>query len=69
MPKRPPLDLDAVARDAQQSALAALARAEHPDEVLAAARPIEPRGDFAAGVAILKLAVDGAHVNLPRPAH
>jgi hypothetical protein len=65
MPKRPPLDLDAVARDAHQSTLAALARAEHADEVVAAARPIEPRADFAAGVAILELAVTALDLAVP----
>ncbi len=65
MPKRTPLYLDAVARDAQQSTLAALASAEHADEVLAAARPVVPRGDFAAGVAILKLAVTALDLAAP----
>lgn len=57
MAKQPRLDLDVVALDVQRSALAALASVEHAEEVLAAARPSDPRGDFAAGVAILDLAV------------
>lgn len=56
MPKRDPLDPAAVARRTQAAILTALTQGEHASDVAAAARPEDPRGEFAAGVVVLQLA-------------